>query len=70
MRGEEKEIKEVLCGATEVRRSKSDSDVYLYYREKDDHFTCVVVRHLDNEGFLITAYFTEAVKEGGLIWKR
>ena len=40
------------------------------YRKKDDGFICAVVRHLNDEGFLMTAYFTEAIKEGELVWKR
>lgn len=70
MRGREKEIQDVIQEATEVRRSKSDPDVYLYYRKKDDGFICAVVRHLNDEGFLLTAYFTEAIKEGEPAWKR
>ena len=70
MRGREKEVQEALQGATEVRRSKSDTSVYLYYKRERGYFICVVAKHLNNEGFLITAYFTEVIKEGKAIWKK
>ena len=70
MRGREKEVREVLQQATEVRRSKTDSSVCLYYKGKEDYFICAVVKHLNNEGFLITAYHTEVIKEGEVVWRR
>ena len=47
-----------------------DSSVYLYYKPIEKHFICAVVMHLNDEGFLVTAYFTEAVKVGEVIWKK
>ena len=70
MRGKEKAVQKVLAKATEVRRSKNDPGVYLYYKKEKGHFICAVAKHFNDEGFLITAYFTEAVKEGELIWKK
>jgi len=69
MRGREKEVQEVLREATEVRRSKMDPSVYLYYKGKEDYFICAVVKHINSEGFLITTYLTEAIKEGKVVWK-
>jgi len=70
MRGKEREIQEVLQNAIEVRRSRVDSSVYSYYKPIERHFICAVVRHLNEEGFLITAYFTKAMKIGEGIWKK
>jgi len=70
MRGREKEVQEVLKDADEVRRSRINGSVYLYYRRKRDHYICAVAKHLNDEGFLITAYFTEAVRIGQVIWKK
>jgi len=47
-----------------------DSSVYLYYKPIKGHFICAVTRHLNEEGFLITAYFTKAMKIGEVIWKK
>ena len=70
IRGKEKEVQEALQNATEVRRSRIDDNVYLYYKPREEHFICAVVKHLDDEGFLITAYFTKAVKIGETVWKK
>ena len=33
-------------------------------------FLLAVVKILNEEGFIVTAFFTDRVKRGGLIWKR
>ena len=43
--------------------------VFLYYKQEDKLY-CVVVRHEGVEGFLITAYPTDKVKEGEIIWTK
>ncbi len=53
-----------------IRKSRSDKDVYLYYRIVQGRILCAVARHLNGDGFLITVYFTEKVKEGKQIWER
>lgn len=70
MLGREKAVQEALEKPDEVRRSRINSSVYLYYKKKRAHYTCAVVKHLNDEGFLITAYFTEAVKIGEVIWRK
>ncbi|MEO0080866.1 MAG: hypothetical protein ABIL25_01070 [candidate division WOR-3 bacterium] len=41
----------------------------LFYRvERPGRWTCAVVKRPGSEGFLITAYPTDAVKEGEQIW--
>ncbi len=69
MKNKEEVVKATLEAPDEIRQSKSDSNVFLYYK-KFDRLYCVVVRHLKNEGFLITAYPTDKVKEGNIIWQR
>jgi hypothetical protein len=34
----------------------------------DKRWTCVVVKRTDNEAFLVTAYPTDAIKEGVRTW--
>lgn len=70
IRGKEKEIQDALEKTDEIRRSRTDSNVYLYYKKKRDHYICAVVKHLNDEGFLITAYFTKTMKIGEVIWKK
>jgi len=69
MLGREMDIQDVLQNPEEIRLSKKDPRVYLFYKaERSGRWICAVTKRLDGEGFLITAYPTEAVKEGERIW--
>ena len=71
MLGREADIQEVLRNPDEIRLSKKDPSVYLFYKpEKIGRWVCAVTKRLDGEGFLITAYPTDAVKEGEQIWHK
>ena len=60
MKGKEKEVKECLENPDEIRRSKLDKTVYLFYRMINEmRWICVITKRLNSEGFLITAYPTE-----------
>lgn len=69
MKGKEDIIKSVLEMPDEIRQSKIDKNVFLYYKQYDKLY-CVVARHRGMEGFLITAYPTDKVKEGEIIWTK
>lgn len=68
--GKEPEVKKCLSEPIEVRRSSEDPDVYLYYSPYMAYYICVVARHLNGDGFIITAYMTDKIKEGEIAWKR
>lgn len=70
MAGREEDVKLALQQPDEIRQSIRNESVLLYYRKKDNYHTCVVVRILDREGFIITTYVTDRVKEGKSKWKR
>lgn len=70
MLGREADVKIALSDADEVRISRSDPNVYLYYKQFDSRFMCVVVRHENGTGFVITCYLTDNIKEGSEIWKK
>ena len=71
MAGRENDVKETLKNPSEIRQSKSDPAVYLFNKpERIGRWVCAVAKRLDGEGFLITAYPTEAVKEGELVWPK
>jgi hypothetical protein len=71
MAGREDDVKNALQHPSEIHQSKSDPNVYLFYRpERVGRWVCAVAKHLNKDGFLITAYPTDAIKEGGLIWPR
>lgn len=69
MAGQESAVKQTLQEPTEIRRSQSDPEVYLYYRSDPPYFVCVIARHLNGEGFIITVYRTEQIKRGETVWK-
>lgn len=69
MKGKEEIVKSTLESPDEIRQSKIDKNVFLYYK-KFDRLYCVVVKHFEKEGFLITAYPTDKVKEGDVIWAK
>ena len=71
MSGREKQVKEILEHPDEIRRSRSDTDVYLFYKlERQNRWICAIARRLNGAGFLITTYPTNAIKEGERIWPR
>lgn len=58
-----------LGNADEIRRNKRDANIYLFYREREARrWVCAVTKQEDRTGFLITAYLTDAIKEGDKIW--
>jgi hypothetical protein len=70
-RGREAEVQRVLQTPEEVRRSRGDPTVLLFYRsEQLGRWLCAVAKRLNAEGFLITTYPTDAIKEGERIWSK
>lgn len=60
-------------GSTRVARSRNDEEVRLYYRfypetRGDGKFLCVVVKFREEDAFIITAYLTDKIKEGEVLW--
>ena len=71
MAGREADVQETLKNPTEIRMSKSDPNVYLFYKaERNGRRVCAVAKRLDGEGFLITTYPTDTIKEGKRTWPK
>ena len=71
MEGRELEVKTTLEQPDEIRQSRIDPDVYLFYRlERERRWVCAVTKHLGEDGFLITAYPADAIKEGTRVWPK
>jgi hypothetical protein len=71
MRGREADVQDALREPDEIRRSRNDPAVHLFYRmERPKRWTCAVVKRLNGDGFLITAFPTDAIKEGERIWSK
>ena len=70
MAGRESEVKSTLASPSEIRISRSDPAVYLFYApERIGRWVCAVTKRLNGEGFLITAYPTDTM-EGTKIWPK
>ncbi len=68
--GREADVSMVLSDPDEVRVSRRDPMVHLFYRSIDPRLLCAVAKREDGTGFLITAYPTDAIKIGEVAWKR
>ncbi|MFN5515011.1 MAG: hypothetical protein ACK5CA_09745 [Cyanobacteriota bacterium] len=67
----ELEIQQALANPDEIRRSSRDPKVLLFYLVlKEKRWAVAVARRLNGDGFLITAYQTDAIKEGETLWHR
>lgn len=66
-------VKNTLSRPDRVVASKADAGVKLFYRywEKTPvgaKHLCVVVKSIEEDYFVLTAYFTDTVKRGELVW--
>ena len=62
MAGRESHVQEMLENPDEIRLSRRDPTVYLFYRsERKTRWACAVAKRLEAEGFLITTYLTDAI---------
>ena len=75
MKGMLQHIKETLSEPQQVIQSLSDKDANLYYRfyigtKVGDKYLCVVVKMVIKGAFVLTAYLTDSIKKGEVIWLR
>ena len=75
MKGMVRHIKETLLEPQKVIQSISDKDIGLYYRfyigtKVGDKYLCVVVKTIKQDAFVLTAYLTDFIKKGDIIWLR
>jgi hypothetical protein len=68
LRGGVAEIVHVLTSPEQICQSRQDTAVYLFYRTDQSRLLCAVVKRLDGEGFLMTAYPCDRIKEGERVW--
>lgn len=71
MLGLEETVKDTLENPEQVCQSRSDPEVLLFYQtSKEKRWVCAVAKQAQDQGFLITAYPTDAIKEGTQIWPK
>ena len=73
MIGMSMEIENVLSKPNTVRRSRSDGTVKLFYEYYAQtivggKWLCVVVKCLQDDAFVVTAYLTDKPKTGENLW--
>lgn len=75
MNGLEGAIEETLLRPEHVGQSFSDPQARLSYRYYlgtvvGDKFVCVVVKVASDDAFVLTAYLTDRVEKGLLVWPK
>lgn len=75
MVGMEDELEQVLQKPSDVRVSRSDDNVRLFYAyysrtRLGGKWLCVVVKYLLGDAFVVTAYLTDTLKEGESVWPK
>lgn len=75
MVGMEDAIPATLLRPQRVIESLSDAEAHLYYRfylgtRVGDKFMCVVVKIRGSDAFVLTAYLTDRVKKGLVLWPK
>lgn len=68
-------LPEAIASPDVVVRSRTDDTVLLYYRQTvtvafGDKLLCVVIKHLPEDAFVITAYLTDKIKTGDVLWTK
>jgi len=75
MKNQRYRIKESLVNPDEIRESERSPQIWLFYKlyaktPVTQKFMLVVVQVKDGEGFIVTAFFTDKIKKGDIIWKK
>jgi hypothetical protein len=68
-------VAETLATPDTIVRSRTDARVELFYKHYPstpvtDKFLCTVVKVLPEDLFIITAYYTDTVKRGAVLWEK
>ena len=68
-------VSETLSQPEIVVRSKTDSEAELFYRHYlttpiGEKYMCVVLKVKVDDVFILTAYFTDAIKKGDVLWEK
>jgi hypothetical protein len=69
-RGCAQDVAQVIAAPDQICQSRRDAAIYLFYGAHERHLLCAVVKRLEGEGFLVTAYPCDKIKEGKRIWPR
>jgi len=70
-----KRISETIAHPERIIRSKTDTSVELFYKHYrttpvSEKFLCIVVKASKDDNFVVTAYYTDRIKGGDLLWEK
>ena len=69
MGGRESSVRSALESPDEIRQSRTDPEVFLFYKaEEARRWVCAVAKQAHDQALLVTAYPTNAIKEGIRVW--
>ena len=73
MSGQLEKIENTLSSPDIIVKSRTDPEVELFYRNYkttpvSEKYLCVAVKALEDNLFIITAYFTDTIKGGEVLW--
>jgi hypothetical protein len=71
MTGRESSVRLALESPDEVRQSRVDAGVLLFYKsEGTKRWICAVAKQARDQAFLVPVYLTDAIKEGIRVWPK
>ena len=75
MVGQLSRISQTLKAPDKIIQSRTDQTVELFYNHYkntpvSEKILCVVVKTSHNNHFVITAYFTDNIKRGQILWEK
>jgi len=75
LKNQVEKLKETIVNPEHIRRSVKDTKVLIYYKHYyrtpvTEKYLAVILKTLNNEGFIISSYFTDRIKEGVEIWRK
>lgn len=75
MHGQTDKIAQTLAEPDCVVQSRSDEHTKLFFRlfgglEIGDKYLCVVVKYRSSDAFVVTAFFTDKLKRGPILWRK
>lgn len=67
-------VAETLRAPHRIVRSQTDQEVGLYYRFYEtspvtQKYMCIIVKSLAADPFIITAFYTDTIKKGDVLWE-
>ena len=68
-------ISETLLDPDRITQSRTDIQAELFYKwyqttPVTSKYLCIIVKTLPNDHFVLTAYHTDTIKQGALLWEK